>query len=145
MYILANVQHGDPGIAAAVVALGRDDLIVMISVDIQTGVAPGVKVTARLHGAAGPLVDADRPVLVKGPYAVDARRVVTSALAEPVGATVAGHRTQGRGIGRRVVGAEVLDDVVLDKGVAGPAVDGEVAVPVGLVRARVLDGPVCVC
>lgn len=43
--------------------------------------------------------------------------------------------------GGRVVGAEVLDDVVLDEGAGGPAVDGEIAVAVGIVGAGVVDDP----
>jgi hypothetical protein len=45
----------------------------------------------------------------------------------------------------RLVGRQVgmrLDDVVFDQGVAGPAVDAEVAGPRGVVTSGVLDGPV---
>jgi hypothetical protein len=42
----------------------------------------------------------------------------------------------------RVVRAEVLDDIVLDEGVAGPAVDGKVGVTVGVVGAGVGDGAI---
>ena len=44
------------------------------------------------------------------------------------------------GGGGRVVGAVGLDDVVLDERAARPAVDGEVAVAVGLVGAGVRNG-----
>lgn len=44
---------------------------------------------ARLDGTAGALVLADRPVLVEGLGAVDARCVDASGLAESIDATVA--------------------------------------------------------
>lgn len=42
--------------------------------------------------------------------------------------------------GAGVVGAVVLDHVVFDERVAGPAVDGEVAVALGGEGAAVVDG-----
>ena len=96
---LADVRDGDPGIAAALVAFSRDNLVVVIAVDIQPGLAPGIKVAAGLHGAAGALVNADRPVLIKGTGAVDTRFVYTRALAEPIRAAVTGHRAQIAGVG----------------------------------------------
>lgn len=136
---LANVRNGNPGISAAVITLSGDNLVVMVAVDVQPGSAPRIEVAAGLHGAARALVDADGPVLVKGADTVNARLFVTGALAKSIGAAVAGHCAQIAGSGRRVVGPEILDDIVLNERVAGPAVDGKVAVTVGLVCARVLD------
>lgn len=124
------------------ITLSGDNLVVMVAIDVQSGSAPRIEVAASLHGAARALVDADGPVLVKSADTVDARLFVTGALAKPIGAAVAGHCAQIAGSGRRVVGPEILNDIVLDERVAGPAVDGKVAVTIGLVRARVLNRPV---
>lgn len=139
--VLADVSDGDASIAAAEVALRRNDLVVVVTVNVQTSASPGVEVAARLDGAAGALVLADRPVLVESLDAVDARCVVTSALAESIGATVALHGTQVGGIRGGIVGAEVLNDVVLDERVAGPTVNREVTVAVGLVNTVKVNGP----
>ena len=77
--------------------------------------------------------------MVEGANTVDTRLVVTGALAETIGAAIAIHCPQIAGPRRRVVGPEILDDVVLDERVAGPAVNCEIAVAIGLVRAGVLN------
>ena len=96
---LANVGNGDAGISAAVIALGGDDLVVVVAIDVQPGLAPGIEVAAGLHGSARALVDADGPVLVKGANAVDTRFVDAGALAEAVGAAVAVDCAQVSGSG----------------------------------------------
>jgi hypothetical protein len=82
----------------------------------------------------------ERPVLLKGLCAVDGGLVGAGALRNLVRGTVGGHGALVGRLRRRVVRAEVLDDVVLDQRVAGPAVDGEVGVAVGVVLAGVGDG-----
>lgn len=100
----------------------------------------------RLHvdGAGRALVLTNRPVLLKGPGAVDGRLVGAGGLGNLVRGAVRGDGALVLRLRRRVVRAKVLDDVVLDERVAGPAVDGEVRVAVGVVLARVGDGALSV-
>lgn len=89
---------------------------------------------------AGAVVAAHRPVLVKGGRSDDGRLVDALRAVNVVDAAVRRHFAQLGGARGRVVGAKVLDNVVLDERVLGPAVDGEVAVAVGVVAAGVVDG-----
>lgn len=101
---------------------------------------PSVEVSASVDGTTRALVRTDGPVLVEGAGALDGGGVVTGALEDLVVGAVDVDGALAGGAGGGVVGAEVLDDVVLNERVAGPAVDGEVGVAVGLVGTAVVDG-----
>jgi hypothetical protein len=101
---------------------------------------PSIEVSLHVDRSAGALVLTNRPVLLKGRGAIDRRLVGTGSLRNLVVAAVNVDRTLVLGVGRRVVGTKVLNDIVLDERVAGPAVDGKVRVAVGAVVARVGDG-----
>lgn len=132
-------------------------------------VGPGVEVRLHVNGATGALVVTNRPVLLESARALNRRLVVALSLQDTVGAAVDIDGTlllRGR---RRVVRAEVLDNVVpgqilsissptlgpgagafepsrkhglhlLDERVTRPAVHGQVAVTVGPVGTAVVDG-----
>ena len=100
---------------------------------------PGVEVSTDIDTATNAVVLANRPVLLKGRGAVNRGLVGAGALGNLVGATVDGDGALVLRLRGRVVRAEVLDDVVLDERVAGPAVNGEVGVAVGVVGAGVSD------
>jgi hypothetical protein len=135
-------SHG--GRARAVVALDGKDLVVVVS-EVKTSVLPGLEVSTGVDGTAGALVATDRPKLLEGlAVTLDGRSVGTGADVDVVDGTIDVDLTALARAGRGVVGTEALNDVVLDQRAAGPAVDGEVAVAVGLVRARVLDSSVTV-
>lgn len=93
----------------------------------------------RRNASTGSLGSTDRPILLKGRCANDRWLVGSGALVDIVGIPVGYDRAFLRRAGRGVVGAEVLDDVVLDEGRLCPSVDGEIAVAVGLIGAGVLD------
>jgi hypothetical protein len=112
-----------------------------VGAQFETGLLPGPEVGRHVDGTAGALVDADRPVLVKGSGALDRGLVDALGLVDVVDRAVDGDAAETGGARRGVVGAEVLDDVVLDEGVAGPTVDGKVRVAIGAVGTRVVDGP----
>lgn len=133
---LANV---DVGVTTAEVALDSNNLVVQLS-QSQAEVAPGVEMVSNIDRAAGAVVAAHRPVLVKGGRSDDGRLVDALRAINVVDAAVRRHLAQLGGARRRVVGAKVLDNVVLDERVLGPAVDGEVTVAVGVVAAREVDG-----
>ena len=98
--------------------------------------------SAEVDRAAGAVLAADSPVLLESGGALDGRLVGASGLEEGVGAAVDLGSANGAGGRRRVVGAEGLDDVELDEGRLGPAVEGEVPVAAGLDVGLVGDGPV---
>jgi len=131
---------GDGGRATAEVTFGGDDLVV-VRAQVQADLRPGVEVRGRVDGTSHTLALANRPILLKGPGAVDGRSVGTSADEDVVGATITDDGALLGCSAGRVVGSEVLDDVVLDQRVSSPAVDSEVAVAVRLVGAGVRDGP----
>jgi hypothetical protein len=92
------------------------------------------------NGSADALLTANRPVLLEGLGTLDGRRVGAGADVDVVVCAVASNLTLLLAAAGGVVRAERLDDVVLDQGVLGPAVQREVAVALGAVGARVLDG-----
>ena len=123
------------------ITLGSHNLVVVVS-NGKAGIGPRAEMAAGVHFAARTLLPTNRPVLLESLVAIDAGRVVAGRPANVIGAVVAVHLAEGLGVGRGVVGAEVLDNVVLDEGVPHPAVDSEVAVAVRLVVTRVFDAPV---
>ena len=70
---------------------------------------------------------ADGPVLVEGSGSLDRGRVHASALVDVVGRAIGGYGALVAETAARVVRAEALDDVVLDEGVGGPAVNRQIA------------------
>jgi hypothetical protein len=104
--------------------------------------SPGVEVGLHVDGTGAALVLADRPVLVEGLSTVDGGLVDTLGLGDLVRGAIGGDGALDCGVGGGVVGAEVLNDVVLDQRVAGPAVDGEVGVALRVVGAGVGDGAI---
>lgn len=129
----------DVGVTTAEVALDSNNLVIQLS-QSQAEIAPGVEMVSNSDRAAGAVVAAHRPVLVKGGRSDDGRLVDALRAVNVVDAAIRRHLAQLGGARGRVVGAKVLDDVVLDERVLGPAVDGEVAVAVGVVAAGVVDG-----
>jgi hypothetical protein len=112
-----------------------------VASEAETSLSPGVEVSTSVDGSAGSLVAADRPVLLEGlAVTLDGRSTVASADSNVIDGSIDVDLTLLLSTGRGVVGAEVLDDVVLNERVAGPAVNSEVAVTVGVVVTGVLDG-----
>lgn len=108
---------------------------------VESNVTPGIKVSSSVDSATGALVATNRPVLLESAGALDGGSVSASAGVDVVDRAVDVDLALLCGTCRRVVGSKVLHDVVLDERVASPAVDGKVAVAVGIVGARVVDGP----
>lgn len=127
------------GRARAVVALNSKDLIVVVT-KVEADVLPGLEVSTGVDGSAGTLVASNRPVLLKGLVTLNRGGVDTGADVDVIDRSVNGDLTLLLAAGRGVVGAEVLNDVVLDERVLGPSVNSEVAVAVDVVSTRVLDG-----
>lgn len=139
--------HVDVGAAAALVALGGHDLVV-VGAQVEADAAPCVELFRLLEGldrkgketyvvlhgdaATDALLGADGPVLLEGAGTVDGRLVGASGNIEVVGTAVGGDAALVLGPAAGVVGAVRLNDVVLDEGVASPAIDGKVAVAAGV-------------
>jgi hypothetical protein len=105
---------------------------------------PLIEMRLGRYRSSDPLLGPHRPILLKGPRPLDRRLVHARALEYLKGALVGGEVALG---GPRLVGREVavrVEDVVLDQGVARPAVHAEVARACGVVGASVLDGAVAV-
>ena len=123
------------------VTLRGNNLVIVLSAQVHAVGSPGVEVGSDVDGAAGAVVLADGPVLLKGRGAVDGGLVGAGGLEDVVDAAVDGDGALEGGGGGGVVGPEGLDNVVLNQRAAGPAVDGEVAVSVGAEGSGVGDRP----
>ena len=106
----------------------------------QARLSPSVEMSLNIDGAADPMVLTNGPELIKGRVANDRRLVDARGLVDVVHAPVGLDSAQQLCAGRGVVGAEALDDVVLDQRIGGPAVDREIAVAAGFPCAAVGDG-----
>lgn len=68
------------------------------------------------------------PVLIEAGSADDGRSVVPAALDDVVGSSINSDAAEPLTAARRIVGTEVLDNVVFDQRVLGPAINGQIAV-----------------
>jgi len=123
---------------AAGVAFGGHDHVEVGS-QLQPALGPGLEVVARGNLAAGALVTPDRPKLVEGLPPLDRRLIDALRLVNVIRAAVTGDAAFALRPLAGVVAAEVLDDVVLDERLLGPAVEGQVRVALRVVRALILD------
>jgi hypothetical protein len=110
---------------------------------VHASIGPSIEVCLDIHGTLAALVLADRPVLVEGLGAVDGWLLHAGRLADLVAGAVGGKAAALVGVAAGVVGAVLLDDVVFDQGVAGPAVDGQVAVALDVEVAAEVDRAAC--
>ena len=94
------------------------------------------------NSTTNPLLRTNRPVLLERLGAIDRRLIDAGGDGDVVGAAVGGDLALDLGAAAGVVGAVGFDYVVFYEGVAGPAVDGEVAVSLGVEGAAVVDGAV---
>jgi hypothetical protein len=136
---LFSAVDSDLGATAGEVTLSSNNLVV-VGTELHALGGPGIEVGLHVDGTGAALVLADRPVLVEGLGAVNGGLVDALGLGDLVRGAISSDGALDSGVGRGVVGAEVLNDVVLDQRVAGPAVDGEVGVALGAVGAGVGDG-----
>jgi hypothetical protein len=114
------------GVTASVApALGGESLVV-VGTKVHAELLPGVEVAGGGDGtAAGALLLAVADVLVEGGGTLDGRLVDLGVLPDVVDGAVAGDRAHLGALSRASTVAGVLLDVVLNKGVGGPSVDGD--------------------
>lgn len=146
VFVASNLRAGDGvlGLAAGVApALGGESLVV-VGTKLHAELGPGVEVARGGDGAAaGPLVHTVADVLGEGGGTNNGRLVNLGVLPDVVARSIASDRAHLLALSRsRAVGG-VLLDVVLNKGVGGPSVDGnEDSAGPGLGGTLELDLPV---
>ncbi len=121
------------------ITLGRHNCIIMAP-QLHAILRPLIEMRLGGHRAAHPLLLSHRPELLERPGALNRRLVDPRARKYFVLAFLRREVALGR---PRLVGCQVgvgFDDVVLDQGVACPAVDGEIPRTGGIVRTGVFDG-----
>lgn len=119
--------NSDGGRSAALVALGSHDLVV-VSTQVHAQLSPSVEVVGSGNSSSDSLVLANGPILGEGSGSLDGSGVGAGSRVDIVDGSIGG---DGALVGASTAGVVVavgLDDVVLDQGVSGPAIDGEVAV-----------------
>ena len=105
------------------VTLGCNNLVVVLSPQGHAKSSPGVEVSSDVDRSAGAVVLANGPVLLEGRCAINGRLVGAGGFKNGVCAAINGDRALGCCCGRGVICSETLNDVVLDQGAPGPAVD----------------------
>ena len=108
---------------------------------LQTSVGPGIEVVLSSDGATNTAALADGPVLFEGRGALNGRSILTRSLVDLVGGAVALDGAELGSPGGGIVVAVLLNDVVFDEGVLGPAVERDIAVAVALPLTAVGDSP----
>jgi hypothetical protein len=102
--------------------------------ELHPQLSPGIEVVASGNGTRSTRVSTDAPVLLEGGSSLDGRQIVYGARENIIHATIAGNSAHVSQIAARFVGAVILDDVVLDKGVGRrPSVDGKIRISTGRV------------
>ena len=125
------------------VSLGGEDLVV-VATKGKTVLLPCVEVCADINGSADSLLLPDAPELGEGTGSLNGWLVVAHRLEDVVGAPIDVDGALLLSSRRRVVAAPGLDDVVLDEGVLGPAVERNVGVlRCGIPGTRVGNGAGC--
>ena len=140
----ASLADSEISRASAEVAFDSNDLVV-VGAKLHAEAGPGVEVVGESDGSGRALVAADRPELLESAGALDGGGVVALVGVDIVGVAIGGDRTFLSSTTAWVESTEVLNDVVLNERISGPAVDGQVAVAIGLVSASVGDGPGGAC
>lgn len=108
--------------------------------NLHTLLVPSVEVVLHVDAAADALLLAHRPELLEGPGALDGRLVVAGRDKDVIVAAIRVDGALPLCTAGRVVGAVRLNNIVLNERVAGPAVDGEVAIALGSKVAAIVDG-----
>jgi hypothetical protein len=96
--------HSDRRRTGREVSLGSDNLVV-VATKSHALAGPSIEVSLHVHGSAGALVLANRPVLLKGPCSIDGWLVSTGRLSDLVGRAVGSHGTLVASLGTRVIGS----------------------------------------
>ena len=112
---------------------------VVVGTEVLSGLCPSIEVVLSRDVATNPLLGPDRSELGKRGSPQNRRLVDPLGLIDIICASVALDRPLLASAAGRVVRAVGLDDVVLDEGVLGPAVERDVAVDVGCVPGTVIN------
>lgn len=133
-------RHSDLGRSTALVTLGRNDLVVKAA-HVHSESSPSIEVIRSGHGTTRPLVLTNRPVLVEGRSASDGGLVHLLVFIDVVDRSITGDLSLVGHAATRVVAAVVFQDVVLDQGIGGPTINGEIGIAGRAKRSRKIDLP----
>lgn len=112
-----------------------------MSTQVHSQLSPSIEVVGGGNSSANSLVLADGPVLSEGSGSLNGSSIGTGSRVDIVNGSVRGDGALVCASTAGVVVAVGLDDVVLDQGVSGPAIDGEIAVAARGEGAAVGDVP----
>lgn len=133
-------RHSDFGRSTALVTLSRNNLIVKAT-HVHSKSSPSFEVIRSGHRTARPLVLTNRPVLVEGRSARDRGLIHLLVLVDVVDRSITGDLSLVGHAATRVVAAVVFQNVVLDQGIGGPTIDGEIGISGRAKRSRKSDVP----
>lgn len=136
--VTPHLRNSDRSRPRTLIPLGSHNLVIMAP-QPQPLIRPRLEVVTNIDTPTNPLRSPHAPKLIKRLGPLNAGLVVPRALGNGVGTAVSVEGAQPGRPRAGVVGAEALNDVVLDQRVARPAVDGEVAVALGVELSRVVD------
>jgi hypothetical protein len=119
--------HSNARTPRASIPLRRQNLII-VRAQLLPILGPGIKVIFDCNRSPNPLALPHAPELLERRRPINGRLVGARRLQDIIGAAVRGDGALLLSSRRRVVAAVRLDDVVLDEWVAGPSVEGDVAV-----------------
>jgi hypothetical protein len=128
----------DLGAAAALVAFGGNDLVVVLA-QLHAVLSPSIEVILHVYSSTNTFLLAYGPVLVESFCAIDGWLIVTSRERDVISAAVSRDTALPLSTRARVVGSVGLDYVVLNQRVASPAVDSKVAIALGVERSTIVD------
>ena len=131
MAVFVQLRDSDIGRATALITLSGNDLVVESGTKIHAEIRPSIEVVGSSDSTTGASALADGPVLVEGSRAGDRGLVNLLVLVDIVNGAVTGDSSLVGHCATGVVVAVVLEDVVLDQGAGGPAIDREVRVSGG--------------
>lgn len=102
--------------------------------------SPRIKVILHIDTARTALTLPNTPILLKGLSTINRRLVNASRHSDVVGSAIGSNSAFALRVGGGVERAVGFNDVVFNERVAGPAIDGEVAVALGLEGTTIVDG-----
>jgi hypothetical protein len=129
----------DIRVTTALVSLSSNNLVIMVT-KIHLMIPPSIEVIVHVHRSADTLGGTNGPVLLKGFRAINGRLVVTRGNIDVVGSSISVERSLVLCTWAWVIGSVGFDNVVFYEGIAGPAVDGEIAVSGWVEWSTIVDG-----
>ena len=133
-----RLRHSDGRRSATLISFSRHNLVVVGS-KTHSERSPGLEVVGSSDSSAGALGTTDGPVLIECSSARDGRLVNLLVGVDVVDGSIAGNSSLQGHAASGVVGAIAFQNVVLDEGAGGPAIDSEVRITRWIEGSREVD------